>query len=826
MWLDFKARLLSAGSKAVGYKQYSNKRSFWDKEIGRLIKDRQNANRLYRIWSKHHDCSPDLLSLLWEDYLEKKRKVANQVKQNAIKQKCKVIFDNASKASKNPRAYWNILRRLNKSNDYPIQIWDPANPDTAISDPSDIKKTLTSYWSYLGKAPDRDNNDILGKIEKLTTKKTDPKALQSILINEISIKKAIAKLKNAKATGPDNIPGEFLKFGGSPVLNALLQMFCKIKLLEKIPVDWFEGIIKPLHKEGSREMLTNYRGITISSVAYKTLVRIMEEQITSYLEENKVLGELQGAFRKGRRVEDHVFALKGICSIRKTAKCKTYLAFLDISKAFDKVDRNRIFSLLWDKGIQAKAWCMVKMLYEHVDSKVIFGDFESDIINIESGVKQGCVLSPSLFNLVMSDLNSMVGDHGGVNVGTIHVSGLYYADDVVLMADSEESLNSMLMIAHSFALKWGLTYNDKKSQVMVIGAKNRNRQWMLGDKIVKETKWYKYLGVIINNRLKDNSHLKDHIEQKAKKLESYMRFTLANHSDINRYDFGNTLWHSAALPSLGHAAGVWFNDTKSSQQIIQSAQYKCGKAVLKLHAMPSRLAMLGDLGWLPLADEMDIKRIEYYQHLLYMDNDRLTKIIFNELLHLYNSLTDTTFDYFRNIKEILVAHGADYMFENDFLLPQFKCLVSDNNSASFQKGISEQSSLKLYNLIKEDYGCSTYLNTRDNFNMVLLKFKLRTGVAGIGEDLHRQHRGTGTCPCCGGYETAKHFILTCEMHNEARFLMLTNLFNALGEDIFNILISDLDYLLCLLLGDHDDVFNRQLLKFLRVAWPMRQYYSQ
>ena len=98
IWLEFKSCLLSAGTKAVGYKQYNNKRSFWDKEIGRLIHDRRNANRLYRIWSKHPDSSPDLLVLLWDDYLEKKRKVAERVKQNAIKQKCKIIFDNASKA--------------------------------------------------------------------------------------------------------------------------------------------------------------------------------------------------------------------------------------------------------------------------------------------------------------------------------------------------------------------------------------------------------------------------------------------------------------------------------------------------------------------------------------------------------------------------------------------------------------------------------------------------------------------------------------------------------------------------------------------------------
>jgi hypothetical protein len=63
----------------------------------------------------------------------------------------------------------------------------------------------------------------------------------------------------------------------------------------------------------------------------------LEEIVMNYLEENNVLGDVQGAFRKGRRTEDHIFTLQGICSIRKSKKCKTYLAFFDLSKALDRV---------------------------------------------------------------------------------------------------------------------------------------------------------------------------------------------------------------------------------------------------------------------------------------------------------------------------------------------------------------------------------------------------------------------------------------------------------------------------------------------------------
>ena len=65
-----------------------------------------------------------------------------------------------------------------------------------------------------------------------------------------------------------------------------------------------------------------------------------------------IFGEFQGAFCKTRHCEDHLFAWKGICSIRKANKTKTYLAFLGISKACDCLERNKMFIHIWNLAIQ------------------------------------------------------------------------------------------------------------------------------------------------------------------------------------------------------------------------------------------------------------------------------------------------------------------------------------------------------------------------------------------------------------------------------------------------------------------------------------------
>lgn len=821
MWLNFKSRVNSAGAEAIGFKTYKNKKAFWDKEVDNLIHDRREANRLYRVWSKHPNCSPELLSLLWDDYLLKKRRVADKVKNDMVNHKTKVITQNASKASKNPKSFWKFLSKFNETSKYPLRIRHPEDQDLVIDDPLVIKKTLTSYWSGLGSDNSPDGT-IKDKLSKLETQCPLPDSLHLIDMNNDLLDFAVAKLRTGKATGKDNIPGEFLKNGGLSLRSALLDLFNKIMLCEKLPEEWYEGIVKPLFKDGNRECLNNYRGITISSIVYKTLVIIIENQTMEYVEDQDLLKEYQGAFRKDRRCEDHIFCLKGICSIRKSNKCKTYLGFLDISKAFDKVNRDKLFTHLWDCGIQGKAWNLIRMLYARVDNKVIFGQFESDIYEVSNGLKQGCNLSPCLFNLVVTDLESMLETHEGVKYGNNTIRGLYYADDIALFAADEHSLQAMLNTATRFATKWGLTFNQTKSQVLCVGARFKGLQWTLGNTFIKETKSYKYLGIMIDSYLKDTVHVNNYIASKAKNLESYTRFTLAKHMDINRTHFGNTIWHTAIQPSLLHASGVWFDQSKKSKNKLKSIQYQLAKAVLRIRSSPSKTSTLGELGWLPISDQMNINRIGYFCHIQKMNRYRLPNIVYQELQKLYANNTKTSFNYVGYIKALLEDKGLDFMFSEPerCYVKTFKRLTHHCYGYSFYNDIDSHSSLKYYKQVKQNTFCSEYLKSKMSFKSIQLKFKIRNGVSSLGEDLHRQHRDNGVCKYCGSFESLKHFIFHCEAYTTVRNTMYNNIKQSDSVD-FNMFIQNQDYAIYRLLGDHDDYYNRHFLAFIEAAWNIR-----
>ena len=105
-----------------------------------------------------------------------------------------------------------------------------------------------------------------------------------------------------------------------------------------------------LHKKGDRTDLKNYRGITVNPNISKLFSRIIECRLMTVVEEGNMIGEFQGAVRKGRHTTDNIFILSSL--IEKARKMKLYdtsLAFVDMQKAYDCVDREKLWSILKEK---------------------------------------------------------------------------------------------------------------------------------------------------------------------------------------------------------------------------------------------------------------------------------------------------------------------------------------------------------------------------------------------------------------------------------------------------------------------------------------------
>ena len=140
---------------------------------------------------------------------------------------------------------------------------------------------------------------------------------------------------------------------------------------------------------------------------------------------------------------------------------KTLLLFIDYAKVFDCVDHNKLWKILREMGIPDHLTCLLRNLYAGQEATVRTGH-GSDWLQIGKGVRQGCILSPSLFNLYAEYIMRNAGldeAQTEIKIAGRNINNLRYADDATLMAESEEELKSFLMKVKEESEKAGLKLN-------------------------------------------------------------------------------------------------------------------------------------------------------------------------------------------------------------------------------------------------------------------------------------------------------------------------------------------------------------------------------
>ena len=203
-----------------------------------------------------------------------------------------------------------------------------------------------------------------------------------------------------------------------------------------------------------------------------------------------------------------------------------------------------------------------------------------------------------------------------------------------------------------------------------------------------------------------------------------------------------------------------------------------------------------------------------------MSETRLTKVVYNELATLHRNGKKTAFKYVDNINSLLIDKGLDFMVDNKALVSakHVKKAITHQYAMEFNNTLYEKTSLLHYRVVKENTFQPSYLKCQNvGFKAIQLKFKLRGGVSGIGEDLYRQHRGTGMCSFCGEFESLKHVLLQCHAYQYERQKMISNIKDNCDEATFSLFLEDMYNVL----GDHDNLFNKPFLMYLLEMWKIR-----
>ncbi len=177
---------------------------------------------------------------------------------------------------------------------------------------------------------------------------------------------------------------------------------------------------------------------------------------------------LQSAYRRAVSCSDAIFATQEVVARYFRGGSQVYMCLYDLQKAFDSVEYTVLLEKLFDAGVNGKTWRLLKSWYIGGSSQVKLDGMLSHSFPVERGVKQGSVLSPALFLLVMDPLLRQLQASGlGLTVNRFYAGGFLHADDIRTLATSEESLQRQVAPVKAFAEENLLRLNVNKCEIVL-----------------------------------------------------------------------------------------------------------------------------------------------------------------------------------------------------------------------------------------------------------------------------------------------------------------------------------------------------------------------
>ncbi|BHF63366.1 hypothetical protein SprV_0200635800 [Sparganum proliferum] len=216
--------------------------------------------------------------------------------------------------------------------------------------------------------------------------------------------RAVQQLSSGKATESDAIPAEVYKHGGPQLMDHLTALFQEMWRQGEVSQDFKDATIVHLYKrKGNRQVCDNYRGISLLNIAGKIFARILLNRLNNHLEQGLLPGS-QCGFRRHRGITDMVFATRQLQEKCQEMRTHLYSTFVDLTKAFDTVNREGLWKIMQKFGCPERFIQMVRQLHDGIMALVTDNGAVSEAFAVTNGVKQGCVLAPTLFSLMFSDM--------------------------------------------------------------------------------------------------------------------------------------------------------------------------------------------------------------------------------------------------------------------------------------------------------------------------------------------------------------------------------------------------------------------------------------
>ena len=224
-------------------------------------------------------------------------------------------------------------------------------------------------------------------------------------------------------------------------------------------------------KKGDITKCENYRTISLINHSSKVLLEIIRSRMKPYVE--TILAEEQAAWglRPGRSTVEQVSALTLLIQHRLEKKDgKVFAVFIDYKKAFDRVWHDGLFIVLQHYGVPQKLINIIRDLCNKAQSCIRLNNNLTEWFETKIGVRQGCLLSPDLFNLFLENILAEAFEdckNLGINVDGYKLKDLRFADDIALITDTEDNLQTLIKRVHDVSKEYGMEISIPKTKAKI-----------------------------------------------------------------------------------------------------------------------------------------------------------------------------------------------------------------------------------------------------------------------------------------------------------------------------------------------------------------------
>ena len=349
----------------------------------------------------------------------------------------------------------------------------------------------------------------------------------------------------------------------------------------------------------------------------------------------------------------------------------------------------------------------IKNIYKYTYNCVQLDQFLTDWFISTFGVRQGDVLSSTLFSVYINDLVEELKTSGiGITLDGYLLNCLLYADDIALMAESEEDLQRLISIVHSWCRKWQLIVNIDKTRIIHFRKSSTlctPFDFKYGTNQLTVVPSYKYLGCVFNETLDFTLTCQMLSESAGRALGAVISKMVHN-----PYLYASTfkkLYDTHVIPIIDYCSGVWGFKVYENCEKLQN---KAIRFFLGVHRFTSNVVIHGDTAWLNPHIRRKLNMLKLWNRILSLNDDRLTKIVLMYDINCHKK----SWSY--EVKQILIECNLEHIFVNllkcDHLIDNIKHTLLSNYVNTWQNNLESQRKLRVYKTYKTTYEEEMYVH--------------------------------------------------------------------------------------------------------------------